>query len=246
MKTPSLLCLALLAAPLASAADAARLLSAQEVAGKLAATWNDGNSEIRLRMQIEGSGAATTLQLRIRQVRTAARSVVVYDVLWPKERKGETVFLRESGGSFQGTWLRADGTKQTLRAADALLGSDLAAADAVENFFAWKSQAIAGSEKIGNVECVILESKPSAASLYGRVRSWIDPRRMVPLRVEKYLPSGKLGRRIVTTRVVPDAGKSIPGDLRVESPGGASRTLLDGSRIRRDVAFADAELSPPK
>ena len=65
------------------------------------------------------------------------------------------------------------------------------------------------------MSCVILESTPDKGepSIYGSVRSWIDPRRLVPLRVEKYLPSGQLARRIETTRVVTDdKGRSIPGN----------------------------------
>ena len=41
-----------------------------------------------------------------------------------------------------------------------LFDSDLAYQDAVENFFAWKKQAIVGSEAINGVNCQILESKP--------------------------------------------------------------------------------------
>jgi len=39
------------------------------------------------------------------------------------------------------------------------------------------------------------------------VRSWIDVRRLLPLRVEKYASSGQLLRRIDTTRVVANAGR---------------------------------------
>jgi len=75
----------------------------------------------------------------------------------------------------------------------------------------------------------------------------VDPRRMVLLRVEKYLPSGALARRIVTTRVVPEAGRgNLPADLVVQAAEKNSLTRLDGSRIRRDVKFSDRDFSPER
>jgi len=67
-------------------------------------------------------------------------------------------------------------------------------------------QALVGSEVINRVDCQILESKPDSASdsIYGKVRSWIDPARSVPLRIEKYSASGELVRRIDTDKVARD------------------------------------------
>lgn len=241
MKTPAILLLAVLTA---SAAEPPP--SAGELASELAAAMDSGTAEIRLRLQIQKPPGQTaeTLQLRIRQRRTSSQSKAVYEVLWPKERKGEAVFLRQAAGSAAtGTIRLPDGKTRSLGAEDALFGSDLTVADAMENFFAWKNQAIVGSEKVGEIPCVILESKPAQSSPYARVRSWIDTRRVVPLRVEKILASGKIARRIVTTRVVPDSGRQIPGDLKVENPTQNSQTLLDGSSIRHDVKITDEELT---
>lgn len=242
MKTLTILFLTALTA---SAAEP--VPSAGELAGQLAAAMNSGTAEIRLRLQIQNPKIAETLQLRIRQRRTSSQNNAVYEILWPKERKGEAVFLRQAAGeAASGTVRLPDGKTRSLSAGDSLFGSDLTVADAMENFFAWKNQAIIGSEKVGDIPCVILESKPDQSSPYARVRSWIDTRRMVPLRVEKILASGKVARRIVTTRVVPDSGRQIPGDLRVENPAGNSQTLLDGSSIRHDVKISDAELILPR
>jgi hypothetical protein len=75
---------------------------------------------------------------------------------------------------------------------DAVFGGDLSYADLIENFFAWEQQSIAGTEIVDRVSCQILESRPGKGdrSIYGRVLSWIDPKRLVPLRVEKYFESG--------------------------------------------------------
>jgi Outer membrane lipoprotein-sorting protein len=68
---------------------------------------------------------------------------------------------------------------------ESLFGSDLSYEDVIENFYAWEHQAIAGTEVVDRVSCLILESKPSQSdhSTYASVRSWVDPRRFVPLRV---------------------------------------------------------------
>jgi len=238
MKTLPLL--AALALPF-SLAHAQKTLSAGELASTLAKKLNSGTAEIRLRMQTEKP--AQILQLRIRQRWTASGVDAAYEILFPKERLGEKVIIHQSGDSAATATARtADGKTESLRAGDALFDSDLAVADAVENFYAWPKQSLVGSEKIGNIDCVILESKPSGGSIYGKVRSWIDTRRLVPLRVEKYSDDGSLVRRFVTTRVVPDNGKSTPGDLRVEHAG--THTELDGSRIRHDVIFTDQDFSP--
>ena len=90
-----------------------------------------------------------------------------------------------------------------------------------------------------------LESKPGKGerSPYGSVKSWIDPRRLVPLRVEKYSGSGKLVRRIDTTRVVMDAGHAIPANLAVQGPRAGSITQLDGSKINHDVSYTDKDFA---
>jgi hypothetical protein len=76
------------------------------------------------------------------------------------------------------------------------------------------------------------------------VKSWIDTRRMVPMRVEKYSGSGQLVRRIDTTRVATDdKRRHIPANLSVRGPRG-SVTEIDGSKIKHDVTFDDREFTP--
>jgi hypothetical protein len=191
--------------------------------------------------------AKETLQLQIKERRTTNSSEVVYQVLYPKERKGESVLLRKVGNN------RPAGSvfvpPNTLRPIDdfkeSLLGSDLSYEDVIDNFFAWDQQALVGTEKVDGVNCMILESKPGKGehSIYGSVRSWIDVRRLVPLRVEKYTSSGQLLRRIDTIDVVADAGHQIPATLVVSGVRGDSSTRLAGSRIRHDVTYADRDFT---
>src|SRR5208282_643555 len=192
-----------------------------------------------------------TLQLQIKQRRTGTTTDLVYQVLWPKERNGEGVLLHKADGNPPSGSLYVPPDKprplNASQMSDALFGSDLSYEDVIENFFGWANQTIVGTEVLNRVNCLVLESRPDKGepSSYSRVRSWIDPRRLVPLRVEKYLPSGQMARRIDTTRVVTDdKGRSIPADLTVRGPREDAVTDLDGSRIRHDVAYTDREFTP--
>jgi len=229
-----------------SAAEGPSPITAKDLASRLSALRPDGTSYVRLRMELKGA-TRETLQVQIKERRTKDSLEVVYQVLYPKERKGEAVLLRKTGNR------PASGSifvpPNTLHPIDdlkePLLGSDLSYEDVVDNFFAWDQQAIVGTEEVNGVKCQILESKPGKdqRSIYGNVRSWIDARRLVPLRVEKYASSGGLLRRIDTTRVVADAGHQIPANLTVVGARPDSSTLLDGSRIWHNVTYTDHDFT---
>jgi len=249
---PAALAVALATLPASAAEPDAANLSAKELAGRLNALRQDGNSLVRLRLEVKQppDTTRTALQIQIKERRTRAGGEAVYQVLWPKERKGEAVLLRAgSGRAPSGSIYVPPGKPKPLGAAqmtEGLFGSDLAYQDVIENFFAWDNQTITGTEVINRVSCLVLESKPGKddRSIYGSVRSWIDPRRLVPLRVEKYSSSGRKLRTIETTRVATDdRGRPVPANLTVHGPRADSVTELDGSRIKHDVNFADREFS---
>lgn len=237
--------LAALALVPSHAAEQSQPLGANELAARLDAARKDGSSYVRLRMEIKGE-AKETLQLQIKERRTSDSTDVVYQVLYPKERKGESVLLQKQGklAARGSVFVPPDTVRPIEDPKESLLGSDLACEDVVDNFFAWEQQALAGVEELNGVKCSILESKPTKGehSIYDSVKSWIDVRRLVPLRIEKY-KSGKLLRRIDTTRVVSDAGRQIPADLTVTGVRPGSSTLLDGSRIRHDVTYTDRDFT---
>ncbi len=222
---------------------------ATDLAAKLGAIQQDGASLVRLKMEVRNS-SKFTLQLQIKQRRTGSTTELVYQVLWPKERAGEAVLLRKTGDQATGAIFIPPSTVRTLDSSqmkEALLGSDLSYADAVENFFLWKQQAIVGTEIVNRVSCEILESKPvkGQRSIYANVRTWVDRRRDVPLRVEKYLASGQVVRRIDTTRVVAnDKKQSVPANLTVSDLRQGSVTELDGASVKHGVSFSDSEFTP--
>ena len=113
----------------------------------------------------------------------------------------------------------------------------------LENFFAWDDQKITGTETVDKVNCQILESRAGKGSPF--VRSWIDTRRLVPMKVEKFLPSGKPYRRIVTTQVVSDdMNRNLPAYLAVQDFQKGTTTDLDGSKLKHGVKYDDSEFTP--
>jgi hypothetical protein len=72
----------------------------------------------------------------------------------------------------------------------------------------------------------------------------VDARRFVPMRIEKYSAGGQLVRRIETTDVHRDGDRHIPANLTVQGARKDSTTILDGSRIRHDVAYTDRDFTP--
>lgn len=238
-------------------------IAASDLAARLSASRQDGAAFVRLRLEMKpaGGGAKTTLQLQVKERRTKSATELVYQVLWPKERKGEAVLLRKTTGRAPGGSYFTPPDR--LRALDAsqmkepLFGSDLSYEDLTDDFFAWENQATVGTEVVNRVSCQILESKPGKGdhSSYAKVRSWVDTRRMVPLRVEKYSASGNLARRIESTRVATDdKHRHVPASLSIRGPREDSVTELDGSSIRHDVIFAERDftaegmkdLTPPR
>ena len=237
-------CLTLLA--LAAHADE----SAPALAAKLGTLQQDGSSLVRLKMDVEG-GTKFTLQLQIKQRRTGTTTEVVYQVLWPKERAGEAVLLRKTGDQAATGAVFTPPSKVRILSSsqmkESLLGSDLSYADGFENFFLWKQQAMIGAEIVNRVNCDILESKPGKGqhSIYASVRTWVDRRRDVPLRIEKYFSSGQLARRIETTRVANnDQKQAVPANLTVTDLRQGSNTELNGASVKHDVSFSDREFTP--
>ena len=244
--------LALLISSVASADTAPATISAKDLAADLSAL-QDGASYVRVRLEVKQPPDTTkiALQLQIKERRTKTVTDLVYQILWPKERKGQAILLHKADGSAPtGSLFIPPDKPRPLNASNmsgALFGSDLCYQDIIENFFGWENQTIVGADVLNRVNCLILESRPdrNEPSRYASIRSWIDSRRLVPLRVEKYLPSGQLALRIDTTRVATDdKGRSIPADLTVSGSRPDSVTNLDGSRIRHDVVYTDHEFTP--
>jgi hypothetical protein len=218
-----------------------KLPTAAELATSLSTGIEDGDSATRLRMSIEpvSGGGNTVFQLQVKARRTVAKSELVYQILWPKERKGESFVLQNQRGSApEGFALQLPKTISPLKTSNL---------NVIENFYRWETQSLGGKEQIGSVECMILDSKPGSkvSTHYGSVRSWIDPRKLVPLRVEKYSSAGKLIVRIDTDRVSRnDRARHVPSRFIVRRTGSGTVTEVEGSDIRHDVKYSDKDFTP--
>jgi outer membrane lipoprotein-sorting protein len=204
-----------------------------------------GSTFVRIRMQ--GGSGNQTLQVQIKSRVSGGASDIVYQILFPKERKGESVLLRRSGNKFSATLFTPPDTVKQIGAAEmkqALFSTDLSCEDIIDSPFAWSQQAIVGTQDIDRFACQILESKPGKdhGSSYASVKTWVDSKRMVPLQIEKYDSSGKVVRRINITRMLLDGGDSLPADLEVSGPGG-SVTHITGSSIKRGLNFPETEFT---
>ncbi len=226
--------------------------NAQDIASRLNTAIQDGSSSARVKMDIKptAEGPKTALQLQIKTRRTSATTDIIYQVLWPKERKGESLLLHKTPGqAASGSIFVPPDSMKTITAAqmkEGIFGSALSYEDLVENFYAWENQALVGTEVVDHVTCQILESKPGKNdhSTYARVRSWVDVKKLVPMRIEKYLASGQMERRITTTRVAKnDADRPVPATLLVQRAGSDSVTELEGSKSRYDVTYKDADFT---
>lgn len=221
--------------------------SAKDLAKTLSAGIQDGNSLVRIKLE---TPSKTVLQLQIKSRRRSSTTELVYQVLWPKERKGEGFLLKKSGNlATSGTLLVLPNTLKDLSASDlkdGMFGSGLSYEDLVEDFYGWDDQTIIGTEVVDRVPCQILESKSGGGSSpYSKVQSWIDVKRMVPLRVDKYSRNGKLARRIMTTRVAKDDnGRQIPANFSVQAGDSGAPTVIEGSSSKHDVRFTDADFTP--
>jgi hypothetical protein len=229
---------------LALSATARAAESGADLAASLRAK-EQGSSFVRIRMQL-GGGENQVLQVQIKSRVSDATSDIVYQILFPKERKGESVLLHRSGEKFSGSTLTGNTVKPigANQMKQSLFGTDLSYEDIIDNPFRWSQQSIVGNESLDNTPCQILESKPGSghSSSYASVKTWIDPKRLVPIRVEKYDSSGKVVRRINITRILLDGSDSLPADLKVYGPRGGVTAIM-GSRIKRGVNYPDTEFT---
>ena len=236
-------CLAAMALCLTFAFAAVAADDGSALAARLRAK-ETGSTFVRLKMDAGGG----SLQIQIKSRVSDSGADIVYQILFPKERMGESVLLHRAGHKFSGTVFRPPNTVQPIGAGDMsqpLFGSDLSYEDIIDSPFGWSQQAIVGTENVDRFACQILESKPGKdhTSSYASVKTWIDSKRMVPVRIEKYDASGKVLRRINITRMLLNGGDSLPADLEVSGSRG-SVTHITGSGLKRGVNYPETDFTP--
>jgi len=224
---------------------------AADLAGGMARILQDGDTTARMRMTIEpvGGGERTVLQIRSFSRRGGDSAVVLQRILWPAARKGEAVMVRQEPGRPAGAFAWRPGQTGALEvsATSPLWGGDLTHSDLTENFFLWPGQELVGGETIGRVNCRILESRPAAGQspAYGKIRSWIDPERMVALRIVKFDKSGRPALEIEAGGITRTEGAVyLPAELTFRRTGSGTVTIIEGSGLRREAGHPDALFDP--
>ncbi len=207
-----------------------------------------GGLYVRLRMEHnDGKGKPVVLQVQLkRRSANDGASESLYQVLFPKERKGEGLLLRMKRGSISGaTFSPAGGTRPITdkdRSAG-VFGTALSIDDVAAEFLNWPQHEITGREKAGSIPCAIVESKPSKTS-GEKTRSWIDEARFVTMRVEMFSGGDRPAKTVITHKAMRgSSGYYVPASFTVTDHATGASTKIEGVRSESDPVFTDADFS---
>lgn len=250
MKAALAMLVAAILLPLTAFADPKTYSAAELIAG-LKAAKPKISLYARLRMEHHpASGPRSVLQVQMKwRPADGGGSQSLYQILFPKDRKGEGLLLHVKSGSVSGASYVPGKSAQALKPADrsaGVFGSAFSIDDAVAAFLDWSSHEIVANEKQGNIPCTVVESKTSLPTGAGirRVRTWIDESRLAAMRVDLYGEGDKLAKTIVTNKVM--RGKSgyyAPVDFTITDHETGASTKVEGVRSDDDVAFSDADFA---
>ena len=239
------LCLFLcLGALLPADAENPQYTGPQYIAGVKAARPK-GGVYVRARL-VQGK---TVLQIQIKRRSLPDGSTEqLYQVTFPKERKGESLLLHVKGSTFSGSVFTPGGGVHALSSADrrhGIFGTDLTIEDLMADFFDWKQQKITGHEPVGQVPCVVIESKPEGGGKGpSKAVSWIDEKRYVPMRVEVFDGGEKPARIVDSDRIMQvSSGYYLPTSFTVTTVATGSKTAVEGSSSKGDINYTDADFS---
>ncbi len=229
----------------------AQQYSADQLIAAVKAGAPEGGVYARLRMEHSIGGAkASVLQVQVkRRPAPDGGTDQLYQLLYPKERKGEGLLIHIEGRKFSGaTFSPASGVRNLTgsSADDSMFGTALTIEDLRASFLTWSSQTIVGQEKIGSVPCTIVESKPDSSGK-GAIcaRSWIDSARLVTLRVQFFIGgSDKVVKDVETHRVSRGkSGRYLPVSFTVTNHETGASTKVEGVRSDSGIAYTDADFS---
>jgi hypothetical protein len=219
--------------------------AAELIAGVRAAKPED-SFYARLRIEhSEGGGKPVTLQVQLKRRPTSDGSDSLYQVLFPKDRKGEGLLLKLRKNSISGASMSAEGKLQPVGAGSdgiRVFGTALTVEDLQAEFLKWPQQTIVGQEKVGALPCTIVESRPSSSSSQ-RVRSWIDESRYATMHVEFYNGSDKPHKVVETRKVLRGSnGFFAPVSFTITDVKSGASTEVEG--VKSDPAtYTDADFS---
>lgn len=223
--------------------------TAAELVSAVKAARPDGGFYVRLRMEhSDKAGASTVLQVQLkRRVAPDGASESLYQVQFPKEKKGEGLLLRVKGGTISGAIRAAAGEVRPITGKDrstSVLGTALSIDDVAAEFLNWPLHETVGHEKTGSIACAIIDSRPGKSAIE-KVRSWIDEARYVPMRVETYPRGGDRPAKTVITHKTMRGGSGYytPVSFTVTDTATGATTKVEGVRSESGLQFSDADFS---
>ena len=240
-----ILCLVLCFGAVCSVFAEKKELSGPEyIAGVKAANPKGG---VYLRARLVQGKSVMQIQIKRRSLPDGSNEQL-YQVIFPKERKGEAMLLHTKGSTFSGSLFTPGKGVKALTSADRrhnIFGTDLTIEDLMADFYDWKHQEITGHEAVGPVPCVIIESKPEGGSKGpSKAVSWIDEKRYVPMRVQVYDGGTKPARTVLSDKITQVSnGYFIPYMFTVTTEATGSKTSVEGSSSKGDINYTDADFS---
>jgi hypothetical protein len=223
--------------------------SAAQLIASVKAAKPVGGVYARVRMEQTLAAGKTTLQVQVKRRTTATgTSEHLYQVLFPKERKGEALLLRINGKGFTGSRFVPGKGVTALKPTDRrvpLFGTDLTVEDLLADFLDWSQHSTTGHENVGSVPCTVIESKPSGGSAGpSKVVTWIDEKRLATMRIHIYDGGAKPTRSVETGKLIRgDSGYYIPASFTISTAATGSSTLLEGVRSDNGLTFTDADFT---
>ncbi|MDB6072908.1 MAG: hypothetical protein JWO89_548 [Verrucomicrobiaceae bacterium] len=222
-----------------------RTFTGPEYVAGVKAAKPKGGVYIRARL-VQGK---TVMQIQIkRRSLPDGSSDQLFQVIFPKERKGESVLLHLSGGTLKGSVAAAGGAPRAIGNGDrrmTIFGTDLTVEDLLADFYDWKQQNIIGHESVGPAACAVIESKPDRPGKSpSKAVSWVDEKRYVPLRVHVFDGGDKPARIVDTEKVIQvSSGYYLPVIFTVTNTGTGSKTTVEGSSSKDGINYTDADFS---
>lgn len=208
-------------------------------------------TDVRARLLTVAPGKQrTVLQLRIR-TKSAGRSVrTLIEVTSPAPRAGSLLLLADGAQlralvSAPPDWPAGSGEGRDDEPALDWLSPCLRAEDLAGAHYAWPVHVAEGRTSLGGRSVCVVRSDPGekTKSPYSSVVSWIDPERLVPLRMEKTVRDDRSIVRVEHRGILAREGRWVPKEIEVTSIATGCRSVLTAlqgtSRARLDDRIFD-------
>lgn len=230
-------------------AEESRTWSAPELIATVKAAKPKGGLLVRVRMEQTKPDGKQVILAQIKRRETAdGATEQLFQVTFPKERKGEALLLRTKRGSAftARTFTPGQGFK-TLSAADKrmpIFGTDMTLEDALAEFLDWSKHEAVGKEKVRSGQCMIIESTPpKAGTSPSKVKTWVDEKRFIAWRVQLFDGGDQPSRVVEAEEVIRlPSGYWCPRTFTVSTPAKGTQTKIAGSSSS-EQEFTDADFS---